>query len=250
MSQVVAAVVLAAVGALGGAGGPWLIARVPEPTAEPEEPAQPVVDEAGSDPRAEPPPPKELYADIARLPHLRLGLGATAAVAGALIGAKIGWHGALLPWAFLVPLGVVLALVDWRTRLLPTYLIAPAYGVLVLLTLAAALVDDDGRALLHAALGWAVIGGFYLVMWLAYPKGIGYGDVRLSGLLGIALGYLGWAETIAGGYAGLLVGALGGLVLVRLRRAHRRHVPFGPFMVAGALLGVLVGPAVAGGLGY
>jgi leader peptidase (prepilin peptidase)/N-methyltransferase len=116
--------------------------------------------------------------------------------------------------------------------------------------LAAALVDDDGHALLRAALGWAVVGGFYLVMWLVYPRGIGYGDVRLSGLLGIALGYLGWAETIVGGYAGLLVGALGGVVLVRLRRADRKHVPYGPFMVAGAVLGVLVGPAIAAGLGY
>jgi leader peptidase (prepilin peptidase)/N-methyltransferase len=245
MNHLVAALVLAAVGVLGGAAGPWLIARVPEPTADPDEDR----DESGAGPVAEE-PPKELYADIARLPGLRLGLAASAGVVGGAVGAVIGWHGGLLPWALLVPLGVVLSLVDWRTRLLPTYLIAPAYVVLALLTLAAALVDDDGHALLRAVLGWLVVGGFYLVMWLVYPKGIGYGDVRLSGLLGIGLGYLGWAETVIGGYAGLLVGALGGVVLVRLGRAHRKHVPFGPFMVAGAVLGVLVGPAIAAGLGY
>jgi leader peptidase (prepilin peptidase) / N-methyltransferase len=150
----------------------------------------------------------------------------------------------------MVPLGVVLAVVDWRTRLLPTYLIAPSYGLLVLLTLVAALVDDDGHALVRAVFGWLVVGGFYLLMWLVYPKGIGYGDVRLSGLLGIALGYLGWAEALVGGYAGLLVGSLGGVVLVRARLVDRRHVPFGPFMVLGAVLGVALGPAIARGLGY
>jgi leader peptidase (prepilin peptidase)/N-methyltransferase len=196
------------------------------------------------------PAPKELYRDLARLPHLRVGLGLAGAVAGAVAGAEIGWHGGLVPWAFLVPLGLTLAVVDWRTRLLPTYLIAPSYGVLVLLTLVAALVDADAHALLRALLGWAAVGGFYLLMWLVYPKGIGYGDVRLSGLLGIALGYLGWSQALVGGYAGLLVGSLGGLVLVRARLADRRHVPFGPFMVLGALLGVACGPAVAAGLGY
>ena len=251
MSHLVAALVLAVVGALGGTAGPWLIAHVPEPDPEEPDTEEPDTGEPGSEERdGADQEPKELYVDIARLPGLRLGLVVSAALAGAAVGGTVGWNGGLLPWGLLVPLGVVLALVDWRTRLLPTYLIAPAYVVLVLLVLAAALVDDDGHALLRAVLGWLVVGGFYLLMWLIYPKGIGYGDVRLSGLLGIALGYLGWAETVVGGYAGLLVGAIGGVVLVRLRRADRKHVPFGPFMVVGAVLGVLVGPAVAAGLGY
>ena len=71
---------------------------------------------------------------------------------------------------------------------------------------------------------------------------MGYGDVRLSGVLGIALGYLGWGELLVGLYAGFLLGG-GRLVPLRLLRiAKDRHFPFGPFMLLGALVGVVLGP--------
>ena len=75
---------------------------------------------------------------------------------------------------------------------------------------------------------------------------MGYGDVRLAGLLGIALGWLGWSELLTGVYAGFLLGGVGGLALSLLRLVDRRAYPFGPFMLLGALVGVLAGPAVAG----
>jgi len=238
-----AALALACAGALGGLLGPWLIARVPEPVIERADPAE-------SGDKQDEAPAKELYRDIAALPRVGIWLAMICAVSGALVGWQVGWHGGLLLWGYLVPVGTVLALVDWRTRLLPTYLIAPSYGVLVGLTLIAALLDHDRHALVGAGLGWLVVGGFYLLMWLIYPKGMGYGDVRLSGLLGIALGYLGWPQILVGAYAGLLVGSLGGFALSRLRIVESKRVPFGPFMVLGAVLGVLIGPAIASGLGY
>jgi leader peptidase (prepilin peptidase)/N-methyltransferase len=64
-------------------------------------------------------------------------------------------------------------------------------------------------------------------------------------VLGIALGWLGWAELLSGVYAGFLLGGVGGLLLSALRLVDRRAYPFGPFMLVGALLGVLVGPHVA-----
>lgn len=232
-----AALVLGAVGLGGGLLGPALIARIPEP-------------DPPADGQGPPEETKELYRDVAALRGARVGLGLVAAVLGILVGAQIGWSGALLPWAFLLPIGVILGLVDWRTRLLPTYLIAPSYGVLVVLTLVAALVDRDRHALLGALLGWVALGGLYLLMWVIYPRGMGYGDVRLSGLLGVGLGYLGWAAVLTGGYAGLLVGSLGGFALSRFGLVDRRHVPFGPFMLLGAVIGVLAGPALGSGLGY
>jgi leader peptidase (prepilin peptidase)/N-methyltransferase len=105
--------------------------------------------------------------------------------------------------------------------------------------------SGDLDALLRAGLGWLAAGGTFFVLWFVYPKGMGYGDVRLAGLLGIALGYLGWAELLVGVYAGFVLGGVGGLLLAALRLVDRRSYPFGPFMLVGALLGVLLGPVVA-----
>ncbi|CAA9387199.1 MAG: hypothetical protein AVDCRST_MAG06-1346, partial [uncultured Nocardioides sp.] len=90
----------------------------------------------------------------------------------------------------------------------------------------------------------------FFVLWFVHPRGLGYGDVRLSGVLGIALGHVGWAELVVGLYAGFLVGGVVGLVLSRLRVVDRKGYPFGPFMLAGALVGLLWGASVASALGY
>ena len=87
-------------------------------------------------------------------------------------------------------------------------------------------------------------------MWLIYPRGIGFGDVRMSGMLGMVLGYLGWAETITGAYAMFVTGAVGGLLLAALKVVDRKRYPFGPFMMLGTVIGALAGPAMAGVLGY
>ncbi len=91
-------------------------------------------------------------------------------------------------------------------------------------------------------------GGLYFLLWVVYPRGLGYGDVRLSGILGIILGYLGWGELLTGIYAGFLLGGVGGGLLSVLRLVKRKSFPFGPFMLVGALVGVLWGDAVLAGL--
>jgi leader peptidase (prepilin peptidase)/N-methyltransferase len=145
---------------------------------------------------------------------------------------------------------VILSLVDWRTRLLPTYVIAPSYAAVVALVLLGALVDQDRSRLWAALVGWAVMGGLYLLLWLIYPAGMGYGDVRLAGLFGLALGYVGPAPVFVGAWLGFLLGGVGGLVLSRVGKVTRKAYPMGPFMTAGVILGVLVGGPLASGLGY
>lgn len=206
---------------------PLLIARLPEPVLESD--------------AAE----KTLYVDLAARPRLALWLAAAGAVVGAVVGWSLGLEAVTAAWVYLGAIGVVLAYVDSRTRLLPTRLIAPSYAVGVALIGVAYAVDTDTDLVLRAALGWAVFGGFYGLMWLIYPSGLGYGDVRLSGLLGIALGYVGWGALATGMYAGFLLGGVGGGLLAALKIADRKHFPFGPFMLLGSLVGLVWGQSFA-----
>lgn len=235
-----AALVGAAVSGLLALAVPELIARIPEPDPEPEPEPEPEPDHEGERPLSS--PAKEPYADIASRPALRPLAVVLAAGAGGLVAGQVGWQWSLLPWLPLVPVLVALAVVDWRTRLLPTWLIAPTYvGVVALVLVSWAATGDSGDAV-RAAWGWLVAGSLFFVLWFVHSSGLGYGDVRLSGVLGIALGHLGWGELLVGVYAGFLLGGLGGGLLALVGLADRKGVPFGPFMVLGAVAGVLLGP--------
>jgi len=238
-----AALLLGLAGLVGGLLGPAVIARIPEP--EPPDPAD------GGAPGADPATPaKEPYRQIAARPRLGVWLALIGALTGGLVGAAIGWRPELLPWVWIVPVGVILGLVDWRTRLLPRRVVVPSYAAVAVLLVAASALAGDPHLLLRAVLGWALMGGLYLLLWLVHPAGMGYGDVRLSGVLGLALGALGVAQVVVGAWFGFLLGGVGGLLLNAVTRTGRRSYPQGPFMVAGAVLGVLLGPAAGAGLGY
>jgi leader peptidase (prepilin peptidase)/N-methyltransferase len=243
-------VTAAVTGVLGLASGvlvPRLIAALPEP--EPEQPEHfesldgPASEqELAADPTPE--DPKELYADIAALPGLAVKAAIAAGVSAAALGLVLGWSVTLLVVLPLVPIGVALSVVDWRTKLLPTRLVAPTYAIVVVTILVAWLVSDghDLHDLARAGLGWLVYGGMFFVLWFVYPRGLGYGDVRLSGVLGLALAWVGWAELMVGIWSGLILGAVVGGVLSLVRK--RRDYPFGPFMLLGALVGVVLGQPV------
>ena len=241
---------------------PRRIAALPEPEPEaeptPEEIAARAARRAAAEARAArrgktvkdrvPEPPKEPYAELADRPRLAVTLAALAAASGVVVGLALGWDWSLLFWVPLVPLGVGLAWVDWHTRLLPVPLIHPAYAVAIGGVVLAALIDGDYSSLARAALGWLIAGGLYLVLWFVYPPGLGYGDVRLAGVLGIALGYLGWGELLVGVYAGFLLGGVIGAVLRVTKLVPQRHVPFGPFMLLGVLVAVVWGAPLWGHL--
>jgi len=247
------AAAMAAIGLVTGFGVPALIGRIPEPETDEQEVDEAdanVPDEIGHGLETLVPvdsvveEPKELYTSIAATPHLAVKAGVASAIVGGLVGARVGWEWDLLFLMYLVPVGVALAVVDWRTRLLPTKVIAPSYVVVIVLAVLAGLLQGDWSDLVRAGWGWAVSGGTFLLLWLLYPKGMGYGDVRLSGILGIALGYLGWGPLLVGVYAGFLLGGIGGVILSALRIVERKAYPFGPFMLLGALVGVLWGERV------
>jgi leader peptidase (prepilin peptidase)/N-methyltransferase len=238
-----AVLVAAALCAAGGLLVPMLIRSVPEPEPEPDpEPDPEPGEEAGS--AAEDDEPKMPYAEVAAAPGLAWKSALAAGACGAVVGWSVGWDWSLLYLVPLVPVGVALAVVDWRTRYLPTRIVAPSYVALVVLVVVCWLATGDPEDLARAGLGWLVAGGVFLLLWLIHPRGLGYGDVRLSGVLGIALGYLGWGELVVGVYGGFLLGAVGGGLLSVLRIVQRKAFPFGPFMLVGALVGIAYGADV------
>jgi leader peptidase (prepilin peptidase)/N-methyltransferase len=87
----------------------------------------------------------------------------------------------------------------------------------------------------------------FWALWFVRRAGMGFGDVRLAALLGLALGRLGWNQWLLGLYAGLVLFGVFGVTLMLVRRDRstlKRAYPFGPFMIGGALLGVLLGGSV------
>ncbi|MER5962932.1 A24 family peptidase [Streptomyces sp. NPDC002057] len=170
----------------------------------------------------------------------------TALVCAALAAATGGPRPELAVWLLGVPFAVLLASVDARVRRLPDGLTLPLAAAVPLLLGAAELLPYDAGSWLHAVLGALALGGAYLVLFLVNPSGLGFGDVKLAVPLGAALGWYGWGVLFTGAFAGFLLGAVYGLGLMLLRRADRSSaIPFGPFMLGGALLGLLLGAFTA-----
>lgn len=162
------------------------------------------------------------------------------------LAAATGARPELPGWLLLAPVAVLLATVDRRVHRLPDPLTLPLAAAAVLLLGGAALLPGHAGSWTSGLLGGLVLGGFYLLLFLINPNGMGFGDVKLALALGVALGWYGWGVLFLGGFAGFLFGAVYGLGLVVLRRAGRRTgIPFGPFMIAGALTGVLLGALAA-----
>lgn len=91
-----------------------------------------------------------------------------------------------------------------------------------------------------------MLGGAYFLLFLLNPHGLGFGDVKLAPGLGAVLGWYGWGTVVLGTFAGFLFGGLYGLGLVLARRAGRRTtIPFGPFLIAGAFVGLVIGAYAA-----
>ena len=152
----------------------------------------------------------------------------------------------LLAFLYLAAISVVLAVIDLDVRRLPDAIVLPAYAVGAVLLGVVDLLRTDPVAAGTAAAGAGAAVLFYAVLWFAKPGGMGLGDVKLAGVLGLFLGHLGLEQLVVGVAGGFLLGGVFGVVLLATRRAGRgTAVPFGPWMLAGACLGVLAGEPLA-----
>ena len=129
---------------------------------------------------------------------------------------------------------IVLAGIDLEHRLLPNVIVAPA----AILGLAISVLQDPERWWVYLASSVAIAGGL-LALALAYPGGMGMGDVKMGGMLGAFLGpYAALAI-----FLGAVVGAATAGVLMAAGRMDRRYaLPFGVFMAVGAVVTLLIGP--------
>ncbi|MFL6159569.1 MAG: prepilin peptidase [Marmoricola sp.] len=133
-------------------------------------------------------------------------------------------------------LAIALALIDLDVRRLPNVLVLPAYPVLAVLLA----VGGDGHALLRAGMAAAALFAFYFVVAVAAPGSMGFGDVKLAGVVGGVLGYLSWGALLVGAFGAFLIGSVIGVGLMVLGSAGRKTaVPFGPFMLLGAWVSIL-----------
>ena len=234
-----AALVAALVAGLGGLLVPRLIARVPEPA-----PKATGEDDAPSDE-----PPKRLYADIASRPGLGWRSAVVSAVAAALVGAATGLDWPLLWLVPLTPVAVALSVIDWHTRLLPRVVVVPATLAAIVVVTVVGLATGERDALVRALVAMVLARSFFWVLWFVRSAGMGFGDVRLAAPVGLVLGWTGWGALAIGLWASFMLFVVPALVVLLARRDRsllKRSFPFGPFMVGGALVGLVWGTALAG----
>ncbi|HEY2507669.1 MAG TPA: A24 family peptidase [Streptosporangiaceae bacterium] len=172
-----------------------------------------------------------------------------AAMSAALFAAlwlRFGPSSVLPALCYLAAIGPALAVIDARYKRLPDVLTLPSYPAALLLLGVAALAggwggNSGGARLADAAIGLAAALLFFLLQAFIYPAGVGWGDVKLSGVIGLYLGWFGLTAFLAGVLGGYLLAAVTGIGLIAARRASRKtQLPFGPFLLAGTLAAILV----------
>ncbi len=179
-----------------------------------------------------------------RPPYVELGTAA-------LFGLTALWTGPRsdLP-AFLVlaAAAVVLTVIDLQHHLLPNLVIVPAAVLGLVFLLVSALFDGTAGALVRAVLAAVVVLAGFLVLALVSPSGLGMGDVKLAGLLGLYLGWVSWGVVVLAVLAAFLVQALLALTLLVSRRVTRQsELPFGPALLVGTALALAAGKVLFSG---
>jgi leader peptidase (prepilin peptidase)/N-methyltransferase len=152
---------------------------------------------------------------------------------------------AIPAYLYAAAIAVALTAIDARTRRLPDAIVYPSYPILAALLAIASWVGGDWSALARGAIGGLGLLFGYGLMAILLPRGMGLGDAKLAGLVGLALAYQGWGAFAVGALAAFFLGAVWGVgVMVKSRGGRRTTIPFGPWMCAGAALGLAVGAPI------
>jgi leader peptidase (prepilin peptidase)/N-methyltransferase len=168
------------------------------------------------------------------------------ATAGLVVWAAIRhpdpWRAVLV--GGLLALMPAIAVIDIRHRIIPNRLMHPALLVAPFLVVLAWLVGDDTDPL-RALIGMVTYGGFYFVLAMLIPSGMGMGDAKLTALIGLVLGSIGLRYVGVAAGAAIVLGGIGGIVALALGKKGKDAIPFGPYIAVGAVVAALWGEPIA-----
>jgi leader peptidase (prepilin peptidase) / N-methyltransferase len=177
----------------------------------------------------------------ARYPMVEL-LTATIFAAAAI---RFGWDWALPAFLVLLAGLTALAFTDLEHFLLPVRIVYPTLAGVAGLLLLAAAASGEWRRLVIAVISAALSFGFFFTINLINPRWLAFGDVRLSAVIGLGIGWLGFGYVLLGFFLANLLGAAVGLALIATKRMDRKsHIPFGVFLALGAAAAVFAGAPI------
>ena len=151
----------------------------------------------------------------------------------------------MVAFLYLAAVGIVLAFIDLDTHTLPNRILIPSYFIGAILLGGAGLITGNYGAIFRSLVGMSALGIFYFGLALISPGGMGMGDVKFAGVLGLFLGYLGWDVLLVGALSAFLLGGLFALALILIRKVNRGSgIPFGPWMLTGAWVGIFFSASI------
>jgi len=164
-----------------------------------------------------------------------------AAVLFAALTVRFGVSIELPAYLYLVTVGVALTMMDFDLRRLPDAIILPSYVVTVVLLMPAGAASGNWYAGVRALAGMTALLGLYFALALAYPNGLGFGDVKLAGLVGLYIGWLSWNALFLTAIGSLLIACVGGTAVQVTKQATGAvAVRITPCLVSAAVLALFV----------
>lgn len=169
----------------------------------------------------------------------------TTAVLFGVVGAEIGAEPELAAFLVVVAGLVAISAVDLELFIVPSKILYPTVFIAAPLLVLAGALDGDWTDVRQAAVGGVVGFGLLLPIHLVNPAGMGFGDVRLAGLIGMIVGWLSVGHVFVALFLGFLLAAVLGIALMATGvKGRKDKVPFGPFLAGGAVLAILFGTPI------
>lgn len=160
-------------------------------------------------------------------------------------GVRFGPHLVIVPFLVLFSVLLELSMIDFEQSILPNRITYPAIVFALLAIPIVSVAAGHPHSILGAMVGGA---GYFLLLFLPaviYPQGMGFGDVKLAGLMGLYLGWIDPRLILPALVIASLIGLLAGLFLLA-RRGQSRPYPFGPWLALGCVTAILLsGPLLA-----